>query len=169
MAEFLKTFDSVGGFSVDNTTLVNDLKDVKNVNSLEVKNSFYDDSNVTHYILRGVNTAILSTDDVTSSITLPNNTINFVEASIIAINDNGSATLNTKLESAIQVSINGAVTELGTMTTTIKDNIPLGQSWTIEPFVGGAANKYSYTTTRSGTTRTVKWVAYVKVVSIEWT
>jgi hypothetical protein len=169
MAVNLKTFDSVGGFSVGNTTLVNEERNVKNVNSLEVKNSFYQDSNVTHYILRGVNTSILSTDDVTSSIILPNNTINFVEASIIAINDNGSATINTKLESAIQVSINGTVSDLGSMTTTIKDSIPLGQSWTIEPFVGGAANRYSYSTTRSGTTRTVKWVAYVKVVSIEWT
>lgn len=169
MAEILKTFDSVGGFSVDNTTLVNESKDVQNVNSLQVKNSFYDDSNVTHYIMRGINTSILSVDDVNTAITLPSNTINFVEASIIGINDNGSATLNTKLESAIQVSINGTLTELSTMTTTIKDNIPLGQSWTINPFVGGAANQFAYTTTRSGTTRTVKWVAYVKVVSIEWT
>jgi hypothetical protein len=169
MAVNLKTFDSVGGFSVDNTTLVNENKDIKNVNTLEVKNSFYQDSSVTHYILRGVNTAILATDDITSSIVLPSNTINFVEASIIAINDNGSATLNTKLESAIEVSLSGVVTDLGTMTTTIKDSIPTGQSWTIAPFTGGAVNRYSYTTTRSGTTRTVKWVAYVKVVSIAWT
>ena len=55
------------------------------------------------------------------------------------------------------------------MTTTVHDNIPLGQEWTVSPFVGGANFKYSYATTRSGTTRTVKWVAYVKIVSIEWT
>lgn len=169
MAVNLKTFDSVGGFSVDNTTLVNDTRDVQNVNSLEVKNSFYQDSKTTHYILRGINSAILSTDNVTSTIVLDANTLNFVEASIIGINDNGSAVISTKLESAVQCSLNGTVTELSTMTTTIKDSIPAGQAWTVSPFTGGAAFRYSYETTRSGTTRTVKWVAYVKIVSIEWT
>ena len=169
MAVNLKTFDSVGGFSVDNTTLVNDTKDVQNVNSLEIKNSFYDDSKTSHYILRGINSAILSTDNVTSTIDLEANSLNFVEASIIGINDNGSVILSTKLESAVQVNLTGTVTELSTMTTTVHDNIPLGQEWTVTPFVGGANFKYSYATTRSGTTRTVKWVAYVKIVSIEWT
>jgi len=93
MASNLKTLDSVGGFSVGNTELINNNKDIKNANSLEVKN----------------------------------------------------------------------------MTTIIKDSIPEGQTWTIEPFDTGSANRYSYSTVRAGTTTTIKWIVYVKVVSITWT
>ena len=42
MAVNLRTYDSVGGFSVNNTTLVNELKDIKNANTVEVKNSYFD-------------------------------------------------------------------------------------------------------------------------------
>ena len=72
MAVNLKTLDSTGGFSVGKTTLVNELKDIKNVNSFEVKNSFYSDSSTSHYILRGINTSILSIDDVNNSISYIN-------------------------------------------------------------------------------------------------
>ena len=71
MPEILRTYDSVGGFSVDRTTLINEKKDVTNVNSFEVKNSFYSDSSTNHYILRGINTSVLSTDDVNSTIPIP--------------------------------------------------------------------------------------------------
>ena len=169
MAVNLKTLDSVGGFSVGKTTLVNELKDVKNVNSLEVKNSFYSDSSTSHYILRGINTSILSIDNVNTNISVQSNTINFVETFIVGVNDNNSGNLCTKLDSVIQVSNNGTPTELSTMTTTVKDSVPTGQTWEIVPFVSGAQNTFSYSTTRAGTTRTIKWVAYVKVVSIDWT
>ena len=59
MASVNKNFDSVGGFSVSDKTLINELYDVKNANSVEIKNSFYSDSNTSNYILRGLNTAIL--------------------------------------------------------------------------------------------------------------
>ena len=59
MASNLKTLDSVGGFSVANTTLINDTKDIKNANSLEVRNSFYQDSATSYYILRGLTTNIV--------------------------------------------------------------------------------------------------------------
>lgn len=169
MASNLKTLDSVGGFSVDQTTLVNETKDLVNINSLEVKSSFFADSSTTHYIMRGINTAVLSTDDVSSSIPLLSETINFIEASVIGVNDDASGIISTKLDSVISVSASGVATELSTMTTTVKDSIPSGQTWTIAPFLGGSANTYSYQTTRAGTTRTVKWFAYVKVVSIDWT
>jgi len=169
MAVNLKTLDSLGGFSVGKTTLVNELKDIKNVNSFEVKNSFYSDSSTSHYILRGINTSILSIDDVNNSISVQSNTINFIESFIVGVNDNNSGTLCTKLESVIQVANNGTPTELSTMTTIVKDGVPTGQTWTVDPFVSGAQNTFSYNTTRAGTTRTIKWVAYVKVVSIDWT
>lgn len=168
MANNLKTLDSVGGFSVENTVLISDTKDVKNVNTLEVKNSFYSDSSTTHYIARGINSSILSIDDVASTITLGSDTINFIEASIIGVNDNGSGILSQKLETVIQVDTAGTLTELSTMTTVIKDSVPSGQTWTISPFVGGAANRFSYQTSRAGTTRTIKWSAYIKIVSIDW-
>jgi hypothetical protein len=169
MASNLKTLDSVGGFSVANTTLINDTKDIKNANSLEVRNSFYQDSATSYYILRGLNTSILSLDDVGSQIVLPSNTINFITANIVAVNDTGGGHLSSKIESTVSVGSTGSVLELSSMTTIIKDSIPQGQSWTIEPFDGGAANRYSYSTVRAGTTTTIKWVVYVKVVSITWT
>ena len=169
MPEILKTYDSVGGFSVDKTTLVNELKDVKNVNTLEVKNSFYSDSSTTHYILRGINTSVLSIDDVNNTIPVPSNTINFVETFIVGVNDNASGNICTKLDSVLKVANDGVVSELSTMTTIVKDDVPVGQTWTVNPFLGGAANTFSYNTSRAGTTRTIKWVAYVKVVSIDWT
>ena len=169
MPEILRTYDSVGGFSVDKTTLINEKKDITNVNSFEVKNSFYSDSSTKHYILRGINTSVLSTDDVNSTITIPSNTINFVETFIVGVNDNASGNVCTKLDSVLKVANDGVVSELSTMTTTVKDDIPSSQTWTINPFIGGSINTFSYNTTRAGTTRTIKWVAYVKVVSIDWT
>jgi hypothetical protein len=169
MASNLQTLDSFGGFSVGNTTLVNDKKDIKNANSLEIRNSFYQDSSTSYYVLRGTNTSILSLDDVGSQILLPSNTINFITANIVAVNDTGGGSLSSKIESAVSVGSAGAVQELSSMTTIIKDSIPEGQSWTIEPFDGGAANRYSYSTVRAGTTINIKWVVYVKVVSITWT
>lgn len=168
MASNLKTLDSFGGFSVGNTTLVNDKKDIKNANSLEVKNSFYQDSSTTYYVLRGINTSVLSLDDVGSQIILPSNTINFITANIVAVNDTGGGHLSSKIESAVSVNSTGVVLELSSMTTIIKDSIPVGQSWTIEPFDSGAANRYSYSTIRAGTTTSIKWIAYVQVVSIAW-
>jgi hypothetical protein len=169
MASNLKTLDSVGGFSVGNTELINNNKDIKNANSLEVKNSFYQDSSTSYYILRGLNTSILSLDDVGSQIFLPSNTLNFITANVIAVNDTGGGHLSSKIESSVSVSSTGSVLELSSMTTIIKDSIPEGQTWTIEPFDTGSANRYSYSTVRAGTTTTIKWIVYVKVVSITWT
>ena len=169
MATNLKTLDSLGGFSVGNTQLVNDKKDIKNANSLEVKNSFYQDSSTSYYILRGLNTAVLSLDDVGSQIILPSNTINFITANIVGVNDTGGGHLSSKIESAVSVGSTGDVLQLSSMTTIIKDSVPEGQTWTIVPFDSGAANRYSYSTVRAGTTASIKWIVYVKVVSISWT
>lgn len=169
MATNLKTLDSVGGFSVNDTPVVNDKKDIKNANSLEIKNSFYQDSSTSYYVLRGLNTSTLSLDTVGSQIVLPSNTINFITANIVAVNDTGGGHLSLKIESAVSVGSTGVVTELSSMTTIIKDSIPEGQTWTISPFTSGSTNRYSYTTVRAGTTTVIKWIAYVKVVSITWT
>lgn len=170
MAITNKTYDSVGGFSVDKSTIVDELKNAKNINTLEIKNSFYQDSNTRHFIMRGINTSVLSTSTETNTpIPLDSNTINFVESSIIGVNDDASVMVSTKLESGIKVSFDGTISELSTMRTIISDNIPNGQLLDVNLFLGGPVNSFSYQVTRTGTARTIKWVAYVKVVSIDWT
>lgn len=168
MANNLKEFDSVGGFSIDNTTVINSTKDLKNVNSIELKNSNYLDSSRTQYILRGVNTAILSLDDSGTQIILPNNTINFITAHIIGVNSTGGGHYSVKIESNVTCNGVGDVQELSSMNTIIKDSIPESQSWSVSSFDGGAANRFSYSVTRAGTTNTIKWVATVDVISILW-
>jgi hypothetical protein len=169
MASNLQNLDSLGGFSVDNTTIVNETFDIKNVNTLQVKNSFFADSYTEHYIMRGLNTSILEINDTGGQIFLPDNTINFIESTIVGVNDSGGGNLVQKLESAISVNSAGTLAEMSTMTTIIKDTVPQGQTWTINPFVGGSSNSFSYTTSRAGTTISIKWIAYTRVVSIQWT
>ena len=168
MAVNLKTYDSVGGFSVNNTTLVNDLKDLKNVNSLEVKNSYFNDATTTKYIARGTNTSVLSIDDVGSQIFIPSSTINFITGNIVGVNDSGGGSLSLKIESAVTCSAAGDVVVLSSLRTIIKDSIPTGEIWTVDAYDSGAANRFSYTATRAGTTQEISWVASVEVVSIAW-
>jgi hypothetical protein len=130
MATNLKEFDSVGGFSVDNTTVINNLKDVKNVNTLELKNSEFLDSTRTQYILRGTNTAILGTDAIGSQIILPSETINFITGHIIGVSSSGGANYSLKIESIVSCNEVGNVQVLSGLTTIIKDSIPTGQNWT---------------------------------------
>lgn len=171
MAQQLKTFDSLGGFSVKNTTLITDKKDLTNVNTLQVKNSTFNDSTSTSYILRGNTTAILSLDNVGSQITLPSSTINFITALVVGVNDTGGGHLSEKIESVVQVGSSGSVQELSNLITIIKDSIPAGEVWTVGLFDTGAANRFSYSVSKSGGSpgQTVKWLAYVQVVSIDWT
>ena len=63
MATTIENFDSVGGFSVDKTTVVDELRNGKDFNSFELKNSSFTDSSCTQYILRGINTAVLQLDN----------------------------------------------------------------------------------------------------------
>jgi hypothetical protein len=164
----LKTLDSLGGFSVGNTTIVSDTNDAKNLNTLEIKNQFFTDSSTTHYILRGLNTAVLGLDEVGSQIILPRNSINFITAHIIGVNNMGSGIISIKFESVVTNNSAGFVQELSTMETTIKDSIPEGESWTVTPFDTGSADRFSYSTIRAGTTNEIKWIASVQVVSIDW-
>ena len=74
MAINLKEFESLGGFSIGETSVIDKDKNAQDLNSIEMKNSFYSDSKTTNYILRGVNTATLQLDTVWTSITIDNNT-----------------------------------------------------------------------------------------------
>ena len=165
MATQLEKFDSTGGFSIDKTTVVDELRNAKDFNSLEIKNSQFTDSSTTNYILRGLNTAVLQLDNVGTQIPIANNTLNFITGNIIGVNPAG-VVYGAKIESVAFANSAGDVSILSSMNTVIKDDIPAGQTWSIEPL--GATNRFSYSTTRAGTTNVIKWVVSTQVVSIEW-
>jgi len=165
MATTKEKFDSVGGFAVNKTVVVDELRNAKDFNTLEIKNSEFSDSKTTNYILRGLNTAILQLDTVGTQITIDNNTLNFITGHIIAVNPQGTV-YSEKIESVVKCDNTGTVTILSSMNTVIKDDIPAGQTWSIEPL--GSSNRFSYTTTRAGTTNAIKWVANVQTISIAW-
>jgi len=171
MAQELKTFDSLGGFSVENSTIISSTKDITNVNSIKVQNEFFTDSNSKTYILRGSTTTVLTTDLIGNLPNLSSNTVNFITAHIIGVNDTGLGHFSKKIESVVTVESNGSVLELSNLNTIIKDSIPDGETWTAELFDTGAANKFSYSVSKSGGApgQSVKWLAYVQVVSIDWT
>jgi len=166
MATSLEKFDSVGGFSIDKTIVIDEDRNAKDINTLELKNSFYADSKVSHYILRGLNTAVLQIDDVGSQIPLEINTLNYITGHAIGVNQSGTV-YSEKIESAVLCDNSGLVSVLSSLNTIIKDDIPVGQTWSIEPLTGGT-NTFSYSTLRAGTTNNIKWVVSAQVVSIAW-
>ena len=165
MATQLEKFDSTGGFSIDKTTVVDELRNAKDFNTLEIKNSEYSDSSTTNYILRGLNTAVLALDNISTQIPIAANTLNFITGHIIAVNPTG-VVYSLKIETVASADVSSVVSVLSSMTTVIKDDVPSGQTWSIEPL--GATGRFSYTTTRAGTTNVIKWVASTQVVSIDW-
>lgn len=165
MATTIEKFDSTGGFSIDKTTVVDELRNAKDLNTIELKNSNYTDSKTINYILRGLNTSTLDLDGLGTQIPISNNTINFITAHIIAVNAAGTV-YATKFETSVFCNAVGNTTVQSTFQTVIKDDIPAGETWFIQPV--GALNRFSYSTTRAGTTSTIKWIAKTEVVSIDW-
>lgn len=165
MATQLEKFDSSGGFSVEKIIHIDELHNAKELNSLEIKNSNFTDSSTTNYILRGLNTAVLQLDNVGTQIAIADNTLNFITGNIIGVNPAG-VVYGSKIESVAFANSAGLVSILSSMNTVIKDDIPAGQTWGIEPL--GATNRFSYSTTRAGTTNVIKWVVSTQVISIEW-
>ena len=132
MATTKEKFDSISGFSVDKTVVVDEFRNGKDLNTLEIKNSFYSDSSTINYILRGVNTAILQLDDVGTQIPIGSSTLNFITGHIIAVNPQGSV-YSAKLETILSADVVGNTSVLSSMRTVIKDDIPGGQTWDIQP------------------------------------
>ena len=165
MTTNLEKFESLGGFSVDQTVHIDEEHNAMSLNSIEMKNSFYSDSKTTNYILRGLNTATLQLDDVGTSITIDNNTMNFITGHFIGVNPSG-VVYTGKIESAVYCSGAGAVSELSNMLTIIKHDVPTNESWEITPFT--ATNRFSYSTVRTGTVETIKWAVSTEVISIAW-
>jgi len=165
MSTIKEKFDSAGGFSVDKTVVIDELNNVKDINSLEIKNQNYSDSKVTNYILRGLNTSVLELDNTGTQIPIDNDTINFITGHIIGVNANGLA-YSLKIESVLLSDNSGQTSVLSSMTTIIKDSIPEGQTWEVSPL--GSQNLFSYNTVRAGTTNNIKWIASTQIISIAW-
>ena len=165
MATNLKKFESLGGFSVDETVHIDEQHNAMSLNSIEMKNQFYDDSKTTNYILRGANTATLQLDNVGTQITIDSNTVNFITGHFLGVNPTG-VVFTGKIESAVYCNAAGATSVLSSLLTIIKDDIPVSESWTIVPFT--ATNRFSYSTVRSGTVQTIKWAVSTEVISIAW-
>jgi hypothetical protein len=167
MAVTKKTLSSVGGFAVNEVTVVNELRDIKNVNTFELQNSNYTDAKRKDYILRGANTSILDLDGVGGLIPIENSTINFITAHAIGVNDSGGGHYSVKIESVATCSAVGSVQILSSLDTVIKDSIPSGETWTISPY-SASANTFSYSAVRSGTTVAIKWITHVEIVQVTW-
>jgi len=165
MATNLKQFDSLGGFSINQTTIVDEARNAKELNTLEIKNSFYSDSRIKHFVLRGINTATLQLDTVGSTIPLDSSTVNFITGHFLATNESGTV-YTGKIESSVFCNSNGAVSVQSSMLTIIKHDVPSSESWDIVTF--SATNRFSYNTVRTGTLQTIKWVVSTQVVSITW-
>ena len=169
MAVTKQTYNSVGGFSVNETTVINDLRDITNINTLEIKNSNYSDVNKKDYIMKGNNTSILALNGSGSTIALSSNTINFITANIVAVNASGNGYFSVKIESHVTCGASGDVQVLSELTTVLKDSVPSGETWSVSSYDAGSANAFSYSSVRGGTATNIKWVAYVQVVSLLWT
>lgn len=167
MAINTKTLNSLGGFAVDETTVINELRDAKNLNTLEIQNRNFTDSKKTNYILRGTDTSILSLTSGSDYIPIENDTTNFITGHIVATNDNGSGNYVVKIESCVTCNGVGNVQVLSSLTTIIKDTIPSAETWSIEPYDSGNVNTFSYSSTRAGGVTIVKWIASVEVISVE--
>ena len=150
---------------IDQVSIVDKDRNAKDLNTLEIKNSFYSDSNTTQYILRGINTATLQLDDVGTTIPLENSTINFITGHFLAVNPSG-VVYTGKIESSVLCGSAGNTTVQSSMLTIIKHDVPTGEAWEIDTF--SAANRFSYNVVRTGTTQTIKWVVSTQVVSIAW-
>ena len=166
MATNLNNFDSLGGFSVGETTHIDKDHNAMSLNSIEMKNLFYTDSKTVNYILRGLNTATLQLDNVGTQITIDNNTVNFITGHFLGVNPSG-VVFTGKIESAVYCDAVGATQVLSSMLTIIKDDIPTAESWTIEPTT--ATNRFGYATIRTGTVQVIKWAVSTEVITIAWT
>ena len=165
MATNLNKFESLGGFSVDETVHIDEEHNAMSLNTIEMKNQFYSDSKTTNYILRGVNTATLQLDNVGTQITIDSNTVNFITGHFLGVNPSG-VVFTGKIESAVYCNAAGATSVLSSLLTIIKDDIPVSESWTVVPFT--ATNRFSYSTVRTGTVQTIKWAVSTEVISIAW-
>jgi hypothetical protein len=164
-----KTFNSEGGFGVKQTTIISDNYDLQNVNSFELKNVNYTDIKKSEFILKALNTAILSKSNTENAyIQLENNTVNFITANVIGVGQNGIGIYSTKVETTVKCSSSGDVSTLASLTTILRDDVPSGQTWSVENYDTGNSGEFSFSVEANGATGVVKWISSIQVVSVSW-
>lgn len=174
MATNTEIFRSEGGFGINEKTIVSADYDIKNVNSLELKNSNYNNCLRTDYILRRVTTAaapngvlsLLSAS--TEPITLPTSSVNFITGHVVGTNSNGSGFYVLKIENTVTVDALGDVQSLSNLTTIIKDSIPSGEGWTVSVYDIGQPNEFSYIVGQGVAAGNILWTAHVQVITADW-
>lgn len=165
MAQTNNPLDSGYGFSVGYTPVISANRDLRNINSLSVQNSNFTDGVKNDYIIKGINSGFMSLDG-SNLIDLPSNSVNFINSKIVGINTDGSAYYSVKFETTVTVSASGDVVSRSNIKSIISDNVPNDQTWSVNEYDAGSANKYSYATTRSGAADNVKWIGYIQVISV---
>jgi hypothetical protein len=164
-----KTFNSEGGFGVKQTSVISDNFDIQNINSFELQNVNYSDAKRLDLILKAINTAILSKrTNVNDYIILNINTINFITANIIGVNQTGSGVYSQKIETIVKCNGTGDVSTLSSLKTTIRDDVPNGQSWGITNYDTGNAGEFSFNVRADGATDVVKWIGHIQLISVSW-
>jgi hypothetical protein len=167
-------FRSEGGFGVGSKTIVSDQFDIKNANSLEVKNSEFANCSRTDFVLRAITSAASPSQitskllSSTSTIVLPNGSVNFITSHIVGTNSNGSGYYAVKIENIVAVDAIGGVDTVGSLITTLKDSIPSGEGWTVSVYDTGNAGQYSYTVNQGVAPGNITWVAHAQVITVDW-
>lgn len=173
MTTNIKTFNSKGGFGVENKTIISGTYDLKNVNSFEVKNSNHDNCKRVDYLLKNFtnqstpNTILSLTSSSLSPILLNSESVNFVTAHVLATNSDLSGYYSLKVENTVLVDNFGNVTSLSSLRTILKDNIPSGDTWTVAPYDSGSSNQFSYSVNQGTSTDSITWVSHIQVVSTQ--
>jgi len=165
---------SEGGFGVNEKVIITDDYDIKNANTLEVKNSQFTNCSRRDYVLRlqtnaSTPSGILSLSASTASpVVLDVSSINFVTGHIIGTNANGSGFYAVKSETTVTVDAIGGVTVVSELLTILKDSIPSGEGWTVDYYDTGSANQFSYNVSQGSASGTILWTGHVQVVSADW-
>jgi hypothetical protein len=174
MAIQTEVLRSEGGFGVNEKVIITDEYDIKNANTLEVKNSEFANCSRRDYVLRlqtnaSTPSGILSLFVASATpITLDISSINFITGHIIGTNANGSGFYAVKSETTVTVDAIGGVTAVSELLTTLKDSIPSGEGWTVSYYDTGNANQFSYNVGQGSASGTILWTAHVQVVSADW-
>ena len=79
-------------------------------------------------------------DTTAGQIVIKQNTVNFITGYILGVNPTGTV-WSAKMETTLFCDAVGNTSVLSTMTTVIKDDIPTGQTWDIQPL--GSTNRFS--------------------------
>tara|TARA_Y100000004_G_scaffold196534_1_gene266820 strand:- start:804 stop:1328 length:525 start_codon:yes stop_codon:yes gene_type:complete len=167
-------FRSEGGFGVGSKTIVSDEFDIKNANSLEVKNSQFQNCSRTDFVLKTVTNAATPTKILSklsasvSPIVLPNGSVNFITSHVVGTNTNGSGYYAVKFENIVAVDAIGGVDTVGSLVTVVKDSIPSGEGWSVTVYDSGNAGEFSFTANQGVAPGDITWAAHSQVITVDW-